>query len=206
MWTAPNRWLSVEISLNQVQTNFPKFLPFGDDPIPKMWIWGSFYVKLSDYQLHSRKSHSVQTKKGLSDQYFLSIPICLIPYRFLLADFLDLVGSTYFQTSYMYFSFHLNRHSVWLKYFTPKQVCKAWRCGSYLQIWNYESLTDLLTDRGNCDLNLLTFFLIMNGKLLVETSKEMSIHQILVLLVSSPSSLCVFEILKTVMKINVSLV
>ena len=81
---------------HQVQTNFPKFLPFGDNPILKMWIWGSFYVTLSDYQLHSRKSHGVQTKKGLSDQYFLSIPICRIQYRFVRADFLELVGSIYF--------------------------------------------------------------------------------------------------------------
>ena len=54
----------------------------------------SHYQTISSIQ--GRGMDGVQTKMGLSDQYFLSIPICLILYEFLLADFLRLIESIHF--------------------------------------------------------------------------------------------------------------
>ena len=51
----------------------------------------SHYQTISSIQ--GRGMDGVQTKMGLSDQYFLSSPICLILFEFLLADFLRLIDS-----------------------------------------------------------------------------------------------------------------
>ena len=55
------------LNQHQVQTNFHKIPPFWDNPIQKMWIWGSFYVTLS---VPFTKEPGGTDKDGIKPLYF----------------------------------------------------------------------------------------------------------------------------------------